>query len=171
MKTIPLTRGLFALVDDEDHEAISAHNWCAVRTRTPGQFYAMRSGPRPARVKIWMHVVVNGTADGFLTDHRDGDGLNNRRSNLRTVTDQQNQRNHTRKRAGCGSPYRGVGWHGLRSKWVAYIRIDGKQRHLGLFDSEIDAAGAYDAAGIARDPEHFTPNFSASWLAPLLTIT
>ncbi len=59
-----------------------------------------------------------------------------------------------------------MSWDASRGKWEARIKVDGKLKHLGRFFNEFDAAGAYDAAGIARDPEFFTPNFSASWLAP-----
>jgi hypothetical protein len=99
------------------------------------------------------------------TDHIDGDGLNNQRHNLRSATDLQNACNQTRKRAGCASQFRGVTWHRRAEKWQAQIKIGGHLKYLGSFRDEFAAARAYDAAGIARDPDHFTPNFSASWLA------
>jgi hypothetical protein len=113
-----------------------------------------------------MHSVVAGTPDGMTTDHINGDGLDNRRCNLRVCTWSQNRRNQTRKMEGCTSRFRGVSWDPPNGKWRAAIRVDGGRIALGRFVSEYDAAGAYDAAGISRDPEHFTPNFSASWLAP-----
>jgi len=166
MKTIKLSRGKEAVVDDEDFEALSRHKWSALKA-TSGSWYAVRMC---GGAYLYMHAIVAGTPKGKAkTDHIDGDGLNNRRGNLRICTNKQNAHNHTRKRKGCGSQYRGVSLHRATGKWLVQIRTDGIGRYVGLFESEIDAAGAYDAAGFARDPEHFTPNFSASWLSPVAT--
>lgn len=101
-----------------------------------------------------MHTLLMNTPKGMHTDHINGNGLDNRRCNLH-------------KAVACSSRYRGVCWNKLQQQWVAYISVEGKRLNLGVFDCEFVAAAAYDVAGFARDPEHFTPNFSASFLAPV----
>lgn len=166
MKSIALTQGQFAIVDDDDYEYLAKHKWQAQRT-SRDTFYAVRHVRIDGRQRrLYMHAVIAQTPAGADTDHIDGDSLNNRRANLRVTSKAQNQYNQTRKRSGCTSRYRGVSRHAASGRWHASIEIGGSGRSLGYFKSEHDAAGAYDAAGIARDPEHFTPNFSASWLVP-----
>lgn len=163
MKTIELSRGLVALVDDADFEALNRHKWSALKAcRT---WYAVRESETGF---AYMHRVIAVTPKGVKTDHMDGNGLNNQRANLRVCTNGQNSRNQTRKRTGreFTSRFRGVSLHRATGKWLAQIGGHGAHKYLGLFACEIAAAGAYDAAGISRDPEFFTPNFSASWLAP-----
>lgn len=168
MRTIELTQGKVAIVDDDDYEALSKHKWCAERKgRT---YYAVRGrsrrDPSYGHGNIKMHIVIAGAAPGMVTDHIDGDGLNNLRANLRTVTQAQNLHNTTRKQGGCRSLYRGVSWATRERRWRASLQANGTRIELGYFRNEVDAAAAYDAAWIERDPEHFTPNFSASLLAP-----
>ena len=97
-----------------------------------------------------MHMLITGYP---LTDHRNGDGLDNQRHNLRPATNSQN--NHNRGPAiGRSSSYKGVHWHKGCRKWQASIRIDGKRRHLGLFASEEDAARAYAEAALEVQGEY-----------------
>lgn len=155
MKTyeIQLTQGLVAFVDCEDFEMLSAWKWCAHRERS--NTYAVR---RHNGKIVRMHRFIL-QADGLLdVDHIDGNGLNNRRGNLRAATRQQNLFNQTKKTPGCSSQYRGVCWVSDRNRWVAYIMADGRRKHLGYHLTELDAALAHDRAGFERDPRHFTPN-------------
>jgi hypothetical protein len=163
MREISLSRGKFAIVDDEDYEGLNQHKWYALKAcRT---WYAAR---RAGTDFVYMHAVLAQTPKGAKTDHVDGDGLNNRRGNLRICTDAQNACNQTRKRRGeHTSRYRGVHWDKVNCKWLVNITGAGFKKNLGRYSCEFYAAGVYDAAGIARDPKHFTPNFSASWLAPV----
>lgn len=143
---VPLSQGLFALVDEADYPKISAHKWHAFRRRTDNTFYAARSIPRDngRRSKEFMHRVITGIP-GF-NDHKDGNGLNNTRANLRAATTAENCRNIRKPRHGVTSRYKGVCWHPKGQKFQATIRKDRKNHYLGLFKLEADAAWAYDRA-------------------------
>lgn len=145
MKTIPLTQGYEALVDDEDYEWLSQWRWQAhVRPHTT---YAVRhsAGRHETRRIIRMHREILGTTPSMKTDHVNGEGLDNRRANLRACSAQQNARN-SRSRLGSSSDYLGVCWHKYRQKWGAEIRVDGITRFLGYFRVEAEAGSAYKAA-------------------------
>jgi len=157
MKFIPLSRGLWAIVDDEDYESLMVYKWHVLKISTG--FYAARTKPRPDRGSVYMHHEVMGgkPSSGYETDHIDGSRLNNQKANLRNVTRSQNNmnRHHT-----CGvSKYKGVNWRKRVNKWRAAIGLDGKMRHLGLFESEEDAARAYDAAALEHFGEYSRLNF------------
>lgn len=158
MKTIPLTRGMFALVDDSDFEEVSQFRWQAHRSRRG--FYAAHTEARVngTRRRILMHRLLLGVKSGD-TDHRDGNGLNNQRDNLRVATHRQNLQAFQHKRAGTSSRFRGVSWHPANRKWRALIGLPGKVKHLGMFTHEEDAARAYDAAARQFFGEFASPNF------------
>lgn len=98
----------------------------------------MSDGPGPAI--IYMHRVLVRPEDGLVVDHINDRGTDNRRSNLRVCTIQQNV---TRQRKGR---WRGTCFDKKRGKWVVHIKVNGKQQHLGRFDKRTDAARAYNAA-------------------------
>lgn len=82
MKMIPLSRGLSALVDDEDYDRLSKHKW-STQSGRPGYFYAVRRGSDYAGQRIYMHHAISGDVPkGFVVHHTDGDGLNNQKNNL-----------------------------------------------------------------------------------------
>jgi hypothetical protein len=153
VKTIPLTRGKFALVDDEDYERIAAHRWYARPDGGKGsRYYAGRQGRRDdgRQFQILMHrEVLWLQSPGHVpqVDHRDGDGLNNTRVNLRTATPAENQHNQ-QPRSGGTSIYKGVYWDRSRRCWRASIRLHGKTCNLGYFDTEDEAAAAYATAAV-----------------------
>jgi hypothetical protein len=132
VKTIPLTRGKVALVDDEDYERLSKFKWFARKAKHG--WYASR------HVNMHHEIVPAKTVD-----HRDGDGLNNQRSNLRPATRQQNASSR-RKWSKLTSRFKGVSWAKDRRKWRAQIMVNRKTKMLGSFNSEIEAAQAYDEA-------------------------
>lgn len=147
MKTIPLggkvAAGRVALIDDEDCELVAGYGWCAARIgRTLyAQAYVRGSGAA-APVYVRMHKLITGWPQ---TDHINGNGLDNRRANLRPASQAQNQANQ-RPRRGGSSQYKGVYWHPSAQKWAANIQVSGRARYLGVFIAEEDAARAYDAA-------------------------
>lgn len=148
MKTLPLSRGLVAIVDDDVHEWASKVKWTALRARDGRRTYVTRrSGPAIARRAHYLHREIMQAARGVKIDHVNGDGLDNRRQNLRVATTSQNGMNQrTQIRRGKTSRFKGVSWFAQTKKWQAGIRVSGKGRGLGYFVNEDDAARAYDAA-------------------------
>jgi hypothetical protein len=154
---IPLTQGKFALVDECDYEFLMQWTWCYHKG------YAVRCTSNPART-IHMHRVIlerMGFRDFAECDHANQDKLDNCRHNLRPATRCQNQRNKNKLRNNT-SGYIGVYWNKQQSKWMAYIRIDGKLKHLGYFDDKEDAARARDMAAIVHHGEFAQLNFPCS---------
>jgi len=150
---ITLTRGKVAVIDAADLEIISPYRWSARKDRNT--WHAMSSK------SVQMHVLILNPPPGMVTDHRDGDGLNNRRSNLRPATLSQNHQN--RIHIGNGRPksskYRGVFWFKASRKWGACIMLNQHNHHLGLFTNEEEAALAYDEAARKLFGEFARPNF------------
>ena len=141
-KTIQLTKGLSALVDAEDLDIIQEHSWAALKTKRPDKFYAVS---RIETKFVYMHHLILGS--NRQVDHRNGNGLDNRRGNLRFVTTAQNQMNKNKWIRECSSKHKGVSFRAGRSKgWYAYIIFAKKQISLGYFSSELDAAHAYNEA-------------------------
>lgn len=146
MKTISLTKGLFALVDDEDHVHLNRFKWTAVFSRADRRFRAVRvdySLGRNRGKMILMHRLLLNAGEGFQVDHVNQDSLDNRRCNLRLCSPSENHQNMGKSR-GCSSRFKGVCW--FKGKWMAYAGPRGSVRYLGRFADEEDAALAYDAA-------------------------
>ena len=145
IKTIPLTQGKVALVDDEDYHELSKYRWCA--HKYGNLWYAVRMSPRDPvthkRTGIRMHRIIVDTPDGMDTDHINGNGLDNRRCNLRVVTRRENIQNlHLKK----SSKFPGVSWYKQTKKWAANIGLNGKNHHLGYYDDEETAGIIYAMA-------------------------
>lgn len=153
---IPLTHGLVALVDDEDYErVVAAGKWQAYPSRDT--FYAKRSVKRPDGV--WRLIPLHTFLTGYdLTDHHNGNGLDNRRDNLRPATHAENMRNRALQRNNT-SGFKGVNWHSRSRKWKAQIRTNGSKRHVGMFGTPEEAARAYDEAAREFHGEFATVNF------------
>lgn len=145
MKLIPVHGGYFSKVDDEDFEELSKFVWHS--TKGQNTIYAARNVPRKGGgySTVGMHRIVNKTPKGMHTDHVDGDGLNNTRTNLRTATPTQNGRNR-KPNKGCVSEFKGVWWRKNRCVWIASIRVNKVSVYLGQYDSENEAAAAYKIA-------------------------
>src|SRR5665647_1111605 len=137
MKTIKLTQGQVAIVDDEDFEELNKYRWCASEGKRT--FYAVRT-PRESKLNARMHRVICSVPKGMQVDHIDGNGLNNCKSNLRIVTSRQNNQNRHIKKS---SIYPGVSWYNRDKKWRSEIGINGKAKHIGYFEIEADAYDAY----------------------------
>lgn len=145
MKTIPLTKGYSALVDDEDYERVAAVKWYAsVHPRT---IYAQRDcHANGKRTAVCLHRFIMSAPQGMWVDHINGDGLDNRKSNLRVCTPAENLRNQRRPTG--RSVFKGISFDAVNKKWRATIRVSGKRVFLGRFLDERSAAMAYDAAAL-----------------------
>lgn len=142
-----------ALVDDEDYELVAPYKWHIHKRKH--RLYARGELHRRGK-KVLMHRLILGVVDPrILADHRNNDGLDNRRFNLRVCTNQQNLMNQRSFRG--TSRFKGVSRRGR--KWRAYIMVSAKQIQLGRFEDEIDAARAYDRAAIQYFGEFARPNF------------
>ena len=143
MKRIPLTQGQFALVDDDDFDWLMLWKWRALRDGNT--WYAVRSrssGPRPRKMYL-MHAVIGGN---IKTDHKNGNGLDNQRHNLRPASNQQNAANQLVARKNNTSGFKGVTFRRDREKWKAQIRVANRLLFLGLFQNREEAARAYNRA-------------------------
>lgn len=160
---IPLTRGLVAQVDEDDAALTLAYRWHPLRASNGRGWYAQATipGTQPRRL-IYLHkLLMPGCA---MVDHRNGDGLDCRRENMRPATPSQNQANSRGKRGGT-SRYKGVWLHACRATWarpwVAAIVVDGRKISLGYHATEEDAARAYDTAARRLFGEFARPNFAS----------
>jgi hypothetical protein len=133
MKKIKLTQNKFAVVDDADFELVSKFKWCA--HKEGHKFYAVTN---IGKIQIRMHQVVLGRG----VDHKNDDGLDNRRENLRICN--QSQNNANRRKFNGTSKFKGVYYHRARNKWQAGIKFEGRYFYLGIFEKEKDAANAYN---------------------------
>ena len=146
MKTIPLTRGLVALVDDADFDWLSAYKWHA-KNVGKGRFYAAFG----SRMLLMHRMILPGVPE---VDHYNRNTLDNQRHNLRPATHTQNLHNSGRHRDGS-SGFKGVSWSKIRHRWRAQIQSD----YLGLFSTEEAGARAYDAEAVERFGEFAYVNF------------
>ena len=154
IRYIALTQGKFAIVDAGDYEWLSQKKWHIAKGHTP-KCYAAAYGK--GRRTILMHRLIMEPPEGLVVDHIDGNGLNNRRGNLRVCTQRQNLWNHPGR--GGASRFKGVSFDRKRGKWQVRIRVGGRHRHLGYFDDEIEAAFAYDLAAVELMGEFAYLNF------------
>jgi HNH endonuclease/AP2 domain len=149
MKEIPLTKGKVALVNDDDHEWLSRYKWYA-RHNPNGNWYAVRRTSRRADHSfVWMHrAIMGGPSQGFDIDHRNGNGLDNQRKNLRVATRSQNNANG-KLHINNTSCVKGVSWDKARRKWAAEMRANYRTIHLGRFADKEEAIRVRRAAAQA----------------------
>jgi hypothetical protein len=139
----PITRGAIAKVDAADYATLRPFRW-SLGTWGYAERHARADGVGRT---IGMHRDVMQPPAGYEVDHINGDKLDNRRSNLRICTRAQNAANRVRASHNNASMFKGVGR--LRSgNWRARITVNGQLRNLGTFDTEIEAAIAYDRAAV-----------------------
>jgi len=150
---IPLTRRAVALIDAADYELVRPYKW---------HLQVTKHGHRYARTAIGtcgvllMHRLIVAAPTDVMVDHRDGDGLNNRRFNLREASHSQNLMNQRRTRRPAASGITGVYFDKVSAQWWSYIRVDGRSVRLGYFPTKVDAASARRAAELKHYGE-FAP--------------
>jgi len=156
---IPLPQGFVAMVDLEDYDHVMAGGSWRVSTGRWSTRYAMRHIKRAdgKRSTQQMHTLLTGWP---LVDHIDGNGLDNRRSNLRPATNAENQRNRGPNRNNS-SGFKGVSWQKGKQKWQAGIVVDGRRHFLGYHATAEEAALAYDIAALESFGEFAWLNFPA----------
>lgn len=143
MKKITLTKGRVALVDDEDYGFLMQWKWCC-----DSKGYAMRTTKRSetktqARTVVFMHRAILKAEKGTQVDHKSGDTLDNRKSNLRVATHSDNMRNRKLQKNNK-TGFKGVWFNSRRQKFVATIKINGSSRTLKHTDTAEEAAHIYN---------------------------
>ena len=138
--------GRYAIVEPTDYYWINNFQWYAYGE--DNLIYALRTviSPHKKTKTVCMHREIMNAPHGLLVDHRNGKTLDNRRANLRLATHSQNMQNRGKRRIKASSRFVGVSFDKEHKLWRAYIRYQEKRIHLGRFDSETDAARAYDEA-------------------------
>lgn len=145
MKKIELTQGKFALVDDDDFDRVNQFKWYAYKPKRKNLWYARRNAPKDGGRQMTVllhHVILTGHKQ---IDHKNGDGLDCQKHNLRPATAQQNGSNR-RRHFNNVSGFKGVHWRESSRKWRSVLCFAGENISLGYFDNKADAARAYDGA-------------------------
>jgi hypothetical protein len=144
VRYIPLTQGKYAIVDAGDYEWLSQYKWHAVRDCRTGTYYARRyeKGRRVA-----MHSQIMQPPKGKVTDHMNGNGLDNRRGSLRNCSRLENSRNRRKNRTKAAG-FKGVWQDKKTGKYRARIRFQHKTIYLGTHTTAVEAARAYDHKAI-----------------------
>jgi hypothetical protein len=175
-RRIPLTQGRFAIVDPADFPHLNRHKWRLCRTKGKNTLYAERSVRLPgggySRILMYReilslskgknHELITKSyhrylSGGYVIDHINGNGLDNRRANLRLATVAQNAWNSKKRNPRSG--YKGVWFAADKGLWRAAIVCHGRRIHLGYFKDKIAAAKAYDAAALKYYKDFARPNF------------
>lgn len=138
---VPLTKGKFAVIDTADAALVSQHRWFAMQVDR--LWYAVTTD-RNGHVGVLLHRLL--LPDAALIDHANGNGLDNRRCNIRPATQSQNIAN--RASPGSRSGFRGVAPSNPPGRWIARIKVEGKTHHLGTFDTPEEAARVYDTHAV-----------------------
>lgn len=134
---VPLTQGKFTLIDESDMGVLGARKWHAIKNKN--RFYAVSSKPKFTQ----LHRAILDAKRGELVNHINGDGLDNRRSNIRVCTaggNAHNQKLHSNNTSG----FKGVQFSKSKQRWFSIIA----QKICGYFRNPVDAALAYDRAAI-----------------------
>jgi len=148
MKQIPLTQGKVAMIDDCDFDLVSKHKWNTRKCRHT--FYALCASSRKLnggkQKTIYMHRLILDAKLGQCVDHKDRNGLNNCRDNIRICSNAQNIMNSRARHSKSG--FRGVYWLENKKRFKAYICLNGKIKNIGHFHNKIDAAKAYNKCAL-----------------------
>lgn len=140
MRIVLLTQGYETIVDDEDFERVSKWRWKILKAN--GLLYAARTDKKN-NTTVLMHRLIAGAPAGKIVDHKNHNGLDNRKENLRITTQGMNRANSRKVRG--SSQFKGV-YRTRRGTWVAQIKANGIHHYLGSHSSELVAAQAYDKA-------------------------
>ncbi len=142
---IPLSKGFYATIDLQDYERVSKYKWTALQTEWT--VYARRTwrGPEGKQHSMYLHRFIMEAEKGVEVDHRDGDGRNCTKANMRMATKANNAQNQKKKKSNT-SGTKGVGFHKPTGKWQAYIGYERIQKHLGFYATKEEAIAVRRAA-------------------------
>jgi len=155
---IPLTQNKFAVIDLEDIPLAKKYIWWVQRKKDT--YYACGRPINNKNERVKLHRIILGLKkdDGILVDHRDRNGLNCKRNNIRLCNNSQNMQNSI-PLDGCSSKYKGASYRKDIKRYVSLICLNGKLMHLGCFKDEIEAAKAYDKKALELFGEFARTNF------------
>lgn len=161
---IQLANGAVAIVDAEDVELISGYAWYEEKSRHTS-YAACTTGGRSTKTRTKMHRLILGAGHGEVVDHINGNGLDNRKSNLRIATHSQNQINRASP-SNNKSGFKGVIYCKQTGRWRAELRAYGKWVWIGRFDTPEEAARAYDATAREYFGEFAFTNYPPEQICP-----
>jgi len=142
MRKVSLTNGGVSLVDDQDFSKVSGYKWFRKRNDYNGEVAVTTGRPRE-----YLHRLVMEAPKGMNIDHINGNGLDNRRKNLRICTPAENSRN-SKIYSNNTSGFKGLTWHKGSKRWIVRLTKNYKRIHIGYFTDVLEAAKAYNAAAI-----------------------
>jgi hypothetical protein len=160
-RQIPLTKGLTALVDDDDYARVTARSW-----------HATNAGYAATKIRqrtVFLSRFVMDEPAGLIVDHVNGDRLDNRKANLRICDAAENTRNRKRP-ANNTSGFKGVSRHWRGGRWNVQIQVDGKFLRIGTYADPVAAAVHYDRAALEHFGSYARLNFDPArdWIFPQL---
>lgn len=147
-----IIKGLDVLIDKQDAYLLEERSWW-----TNGKYLSGWS----KEGTVYLHRLIMNPPRGKEVDHINGNRYDNRRSNLRLCTRSQNNANWKGKHRPGSSKYRGVCWRKDTKKWKAEVQLNGKTTNIGCFDSEVEAAKAYDSVAQRLFGEFAYQNFGS----------
>lgn len=161
IKEISVSQGRKAIVDNDDYELLSQYKWYlhVSRRRTAEDLHYCWTHQVDGH-NVLMHRLIMNAQPGQFVDHINGNGLDNRKANLRLCSKSQNAQN-IKARWGK-SRFKGVYWHKHRKKWAVEININGKKKSLGHYIDEVEAAKVYDKVARQYFGEFADVNFKAN---------